>query len=275
MSGKSKSTTTTSQSNNYEPWVTQAGQDVFSNASTNQQNNPWQAYDGPSSADFGQSWYDANSALSSMLGQTMPQTEAATGSLTQMLGTLDPTKTTQSYMSPYLDQVLSPTLANINDAYRDQNRNLAAEATMAGAYGDSAHGVQRSQNELNRLRSIGEATAGAYDKGWTQAIGQKEAELANILKTSSGLNTVGNTEFGQSTELAKLLAGLGTQQQQVGQTGIQNEIALNLQNQEMPTKQLTSLAQILAMLPKNTSGTGSSTTSQPDNTGIALLTSLI
>ncbi len=275
MSGKAKSTTTTNQSNSFDPWVTSFGKDIVGAAGQQIENNPWQGYSGPTSAQYGQNYHDTDSFLRSMLGQVQPDTQMASSGLATFMQSVDPTKSVASFMNPYTDQVLQPTLRNINEAADDKNRNLAREATMAGAFGDSSHGVQKNLVERERQRAVGDATAGAYDKAFSSAVSQRDSELAKFLSGVGAGANLGQSSFGQQTGLAQMLAGLGQQQQQAGQTGIQNDIALNLQNQQMPLQQYTSLAQMLGMIPKNTSSVGASQTTTPDNSMLAFISSLI
>ena len=275
MSGKSKATTTSATSNSFQPWVTDYGQNIVQNAGQQIENKPWQPYTGDTQGQFGEGFNQANDYLQQLLGDVRPETQMAGSSLQQLLSSLDPTRSVASFMNPHVDQILQPTIRNINEATDTRRGQLARDATMSGAFGDSSHGVQSNLLERERQRSIGDATAGAYDKAYTSAVGQRDSELSKILSGASGLAGVGQQAYGQQTGLAQMLAGMGAQEQQANQTGVQNSIALNQQNQDAPLKQFTSLAQILAMIPKNTSGTSTRQTATPDNSGMALLGSLL
>lgn len=275
MSGKSKSTTTSATSNSFDPWVTNYGKDITESAGNYVGDNSWKPYDGATQGEFGTGFDAANGYLQQLLGDVRPETQMAGSTLQQMLSAMDPTRSVASYMNPYVDSVLQPTIRNINEASDQAGGELARNATMSGAYGDSAHGVQSSLLERNRQRNVGDATAAAYDKAFTSATGARDSELAKILSGSNALAGVGQQAYAQQTGLAQMLAGMGAQEQQANATGVQNQIALNQQNQDAPLKQFTSLAQILAMIPKNTSGTSTSQTTTPDNSGMALLGSLL
>ena len=275
MSGKSKSNQTTYSSNSFEPWVSQFGQDLVGQAGSQIDANPWQAYQGPTQGEFGQGFDAANQYLMQQLGQVTPETQMAGSSLAQLLSAMDPTRSVASYMNPYVEQTLQPTLRNINEAADASGANLTRNATMAGAYGDSSHGVQLAMNDRNRQRNIGDATAAAYDRAYTQATGARDSELAKYLQTAGALGNAGQQIFQQGSSLAQMLAGMGSQQQQANQQGIQTGIALNQQNQDKPLQQMTTLAQMLAMIPKNTSGYSNTQSSAPDNSGLAFLSSLI
>jgi hypothetical protein len=275
MSGKSKSNQSTYSSNSFEPWVTSFGQDLVGQAGSQVDSNPWQAYQGPTQGEFGQGFDAANQYLMQQLGSVTPETQMAGSSLAQLLTSMDPTRSVASYMNPYVEQTLQPTLRNINEAAATKGGDLARQATMAGAYGDSSHGVQRSLVERDRQRNIGDATAAAYDKAYTQATAARSDELSKYLQTAGALGNTGQQIYQQGTGLAQMLAGLGAQEQQANQSGIQTNIALNQQNQDKPLQQFTTLAQLLAMIPKNTTGYSNTQNSAPDNSGLAFLSSLI
>lgn len=275
MSGKSKSTTTSYSSNTFDPWVTNFGQDLVNNAGQTVSENGWQPYSGPTQGEFGEGFTAANDYLQTLLGSVTPETQMAGSSLAQLLSSIDPSRSVASYMNPYVDSVLQPTIRNINEAADAKGADLSRQATMSGAYGDSSHGVQLGMNNRDRVRNIGDATAAAYDKAWTSAQGARDSELAKFLQTATSLGNTGQQIYGQQTGLAQLLAGLGSQEQQANQSGIQTNIALNQQDQDQPLKQLTTLGQLLAMIPKNTSGYNTSQTSSPDNSGLAFLSSLL
>lgn len=275
MSGKSKSTTTSNTSNSFEPWVTRFGQNLVNSAGQQVAENGWQPYIGPTQGEFGEGFGAANSYLQQMLGQVSPETEMASSGLADFLMSVDPTRSVASFMNPYVDQVLQPTIRNINEAADAKGGQLASQATMAGAYGDSSHGVQKALLERDRQRSIGDATSAAYDKAFTAATGARSDELSKFLQGIGAGGTLGQQRYGQETGLAQLLASLGQTEQQANQSGIQTEIALNQQNQDAPLKQYLTLAQMLGMIPKNTTGKSTSTTSQPDNSMLAFISSLI
>jgi hypothetical protein len=190
MSGNSTSTTRSNQSNTFAPWVTDFGQGIMQQAGEQVVGNPWQPYQGQTSAGFGQTWGTSRDHLQSLMGQIDPNTQGAADSVNNLMGTLDPAKTVDQYMSPYTDQVLSPTLRNINEAARERGAQLGTEATMAGAFGDTAHGVQRALVERDRQRNVGDATAGAYDRAFSSAVGQRDSDLNRYLAGAGALANI-------------------------------------------------------------------------------------
>lgn len=282
MGGTSKQTTNTSQqvSNSFDPWVTGAGQGLYDSASANVAAHPYQGYGGPTQGAFGEGTGIATDWLKNAIGANggvNQDTLDSSSAFKQVLGAIDPSASVGSYMSPYTDAVLNPTLRKINESADMARMKGGVDATMAGAWGGSGQGIAQALAERDRTNAIGDATGAAYDKAFTNAQGARSQALSQFLQAAQGEQGSGQQAFQQGTNLATLLAGLGSQEQQANQTGINTAIGVNDSNQMGQIKQGTQLAQILAMLPKNTSGmsAGTSQTETPDNSGMALFGSIL
>lgn len=275
MCGESQSNTTSYSNTSYDPWVQGAGKDIFNTAATGVQNKPYQAYTGPTSAAFGDSWNSSKDYLSSLLGQINPTTNTATSDLAKFMSSIDPSKSLASYMNPYTDAVTNPQIAKVNEAAGIQNQALGAQAANAGAYGDSSLGVQRAIGARDTQRNIADIVGKGQADAYNSAVSQKQDDLAKYLSGITQGGVLGQNAATQQTNIAQLLAALGTQQQQAGQTGIQNAMQLNKDNQMGGLTQLTSLAALLGALPLNKTQIGNSTTTSPDNSGMALAGSLL
>jgi hypothetical protein len=137
----------------------------------------------------------------------------------------------------------------------------------------------RLGRQRKRARTILEqqGTHAAYGKAFDSATAARTSALQTLLAATGGEQSSGAQAGTQSNTLATLLAGLGGQEQQANQTGINTAIGVNTSNQAGQLSQDTSLAQILAMVPKNTQGmsNGTNTSTTPDNSGMALLGSVL
>lgn len=280
MGGKSTSTQNTSQqtSNTFDPWVTTAGQGLFNAASATAAASPYRGYGGPTEAGFGPETGLASGKLQSMLAAgTDPGTQASLDGYKSVMGSIDPNASVASYMNPFTDATLTPTLRKINEASDLARMKNGADATMAGAWGSSGMGVQQALADRDRVNSIGDATSKAYSDAFTNAQGAKNTALSQFLSAAQGEGAMGQQAVNQGTTLSTLLAGLGAQKQQADQTGINTAIQVNDANQMGQLKQDSMLGQILAMVPKNTSGmsNGKTENSQPDNSGMALFGSIL
>lgn len=280
MGGKSTSNQSQSvnTSNTFDPWVTSAGQGLYNNANAFAAGHPYQGYDGPTQGAFGPETGMASSHLQDMLAAgTDPGTKSAMGGYQNVMDSINPNASVSSFINPFVDATLSPTIRNINESADTQRMKNGADASMAGAWGGSGMGVAQALADRFRGQQISDATGAAYGKAWDNAQTAKNSQLSQYLSAAQGEGAMGQQGQNEGTTISTLLAGLGSQQQQANQTGINTAIGVNDSNQMGQFKQGTQLAQMLAMVPKNTSGTSVSNgqTSQPDNSGMALFGSIL
>ncbi len=280
MSGQSTSQNWTNQSTNGgsspSPWVQQAGQSLYSNLAGQYPN--WTPYSGPTTASFGQGTTTAQNAATAGLSGNPNQT-AAGNTLSSVVGAINPNATASSYMNPYVQATLDPTIQNLDIQAQQQHQQNAANATMQGAYGGTGQGVQDALTNRYLGQNIANASGSAYSNAYNSAVQQQQANLGLLTSAGAQQTGLGSAQNQNQATLATLLAGIGGQQQAAGQTGITNAINLNAQNQNMPLQQGSTLASILGGLPQptttwgNTFGQGQQ--SQPNNAGFGLLGSLL
>jgi len=270
-----------SGSSGFDPWVTGAGQDIYGQAAQWAKNNPWQNYTGPLTASFGEPFNQSTTYLSGLLGQSNPALDQAGAGYKSVMGAIDPNASISDYMSPYLKSVLNPQLDAINQSAGEQGQANNANATMQGAYGGTGSGLVNALLNKNTQQQIANTTGKAYNDAFTNAQGSRLSNLQALMGASQGLSGVGQQQFGENTTLASLLAGLGSQQQQAGQTGIQNAINLHNTDQMGQMKQYSTLAALLGALPKNqwnqntTVGQSSGSSQQANNSGMSALGMLL
>lgn len=88
----------------------------------------------------------------------------------------------ESYMSPYLKQVLDPQIREINEALQGGRRDLGAGAQMAGAFGDARHGIMETGLYDTAMQNISDTTGRTYADAWNEAMalrsGDRSAKLA-------------------------------------------------------------------------------------------------
>ena len=261
-----------SQSTSYQPWVTQAGQNLYQGLASQYPN--WTPYSGATQGAFGAGTGTATNFGTNVLGSTPSGLQGSGNTLQSVINSINPQAGPGQYMNPYVQATLAPTLQNIEQGRQQQIQSNGAGATMAGAFGGTGQGVENSLSNQMADQAIGNASGQAYSNAYNSAIGQQQQSLQTLLGAAGGQASIG----GQQTSLAQLLASIGGQQQQANQTGIQNAINLNTQNQTMPLSQGSTLASILQGIPKNsnTSGfsSGSTQATTPNNSLMSLLGSL-
>jgi hypothetical protein len=183
----------------------------------------------------------------SMGGPLYGQAAQAYGNLagfqapTAQAAQIDPTKTLAGanigqYMSPYTQEVIDRTQQDIARQQQSAQNTLGAEATRAGAFGGSRHGVaegtlageygrmagdiaaqQRQQAFINAQAAAGSDIAAQNARAAAQAALQQQAALANqqVGIAGAGVQATGAAGLGSiaGQQLQSQLAGLGAQMQ--------------------------------------------------------------
>ena len=202
------------------------------------------------------------------------QTQAAalgtTGAGVQALGQMnfDPSAA-QAFMDPYQQAVTQEALKEIDKQAAMAQNQLAGKAAQAGAFGGSRFGLQQSEMARNaqdlRSRRIFEDLSRNYQQA------QAAAQAANTQRLQQG------QQFGnlgkQTAGIGGIMAGLGAQTQQLGQSdvnqlmgigGMQQQLAqqgLNVDTanlaamQNAPFQQLSAGAGIMGQLLPGGAGT--------------------
>jgi len=253
----------------FAPEIAPYGQALLGEAASyvNPATNPYQQYQGPQVAGFtdlqNQS-YDAAAALQSsgqlqdataMAGQagmgglnasyTYSPYQAGQANAPQLqnfqmaspgnVGTQSFTSagTAQQYMNPYLQASLAPQMALLGQQQGAQNQVNAAQATQAGAFGNSRFGVQNAQqnqsNQLAMSNLVGQGYNNAYNTAQGQFNTEQAANLqAQLANQNMGYN-VGNTNLQALLGVQNLGAGQNMQAQLANQGANQSAANLNAQ----------------------------------------------
>lgn len=194
---------------------------------------PYQTYQGPltagTSALQGKLFQGlGNLAFPSQLGQSF------TGMTGQKDASGQPISVASTYMNPYMQQVLAPQMQAMQRQADIQRNMLGAQAAKSGAFGGSRAGLLGAQLNADLMRQQQQATGQAYEKAYTQGLGQF------------------NTEQQQAKDLAGMLGSAGAAQRGIEQEGITADLNEFLQQRDYPMKQLQFLQSMLQGLPIST-----------------------
>jgi hypothetical protein len=166
--------------------------------------------------------YGAGSSLSGIsgLGSLGIAGQAAGAGQQYALGATDP-RTTQAYMSPYMQNVVDYQKSQAVRDYGIGQQGLRAQAARSGAFGGSRQAIQESEAQ----RALGSQLQGITAQGSQQAF--QNAQQAQQFGANLGLQGYGTAlqGLGQANTAGGTLGQLGTQQ-----LGAQTNI-LNLQSQ--------------------------------------------
>lgn len=114
------------------------------------------------------------------------------------------------FMNPFISQVTDRTMADMNRARQMTMNQNGAQASSAGAFGGSRHGIQEAETNRAFFDQAGNAAANLNMQGFNTALGaaqQQQNTMSNL--ASQGFN------FGQT--LNNNLSSAGSQQQQLMQ----------------------------------------------------------
>ena len=117
----------------------------------------------------------------------------------------NPAATAQQMMNPYQQNVVNKTLRDVGGAAQIGLNTLGAQASQAGAFGGSRHGVAMAEAAKGYQQQALDAVGALNQQGYNQA-------MNNAFQSAAGLQNVGQQAFGY---------GQSIQQQQMQQGALQ------------------------------------------------------
>jgi Chaperone of endosialidase len=178
---------------------------------------------------------------------------------------------------------LAPQLQQMQVANAATNQATDAQATGSGAYGDARTGIQQANNSFNQNVAQEGLIGNAYNSAFNTAIGAGAQDSANQLSAANSNAGYNETALNRALGGATALEGLQTQQQGVqttANTAAQQDTAeqqaqLTAQyNQWLMAQQYpfqTSGLADSAISAANPANPTTTTSTQPDNSGYAIL----
>lgn len=145
------------------------------------------------------------------------------------------------YMSPYIQSVVNPTVAEQNYQNQVQSSALTGNAISAGAFGGDRAGV--AQANLANTQQLAEAPviAGLYNQGYNTALGAAQQQQQTELQAGNQLGNLGLAGGQAYGNLANTYAGLGTTGQNNALTAAQAQLGAGTLQQQTQQAQDTAL----------------------------------
>jgi len=109
------------------------------------------------------------------------------------LGSLVGPEAYQAYMSPYQQEVIDTTLAEMDRQAAIQRQGIGQQAITSGAFGGGREGVQLAEYDVNALMKRAQAQAGLQQQGFQSA----QDQALKQLQAQQGLGTY-QTQLGQA-----------------------------------------------------------------------------
>jgi len=150
---------------------------------------------------------------------------------------LDPAQGYQAFMSPYQKEIIDTTMAEYDIQAGRGRQQIRENAMDVGAFGGARQGVEMGtyQSESDRNRSA--ILAGLYGKGYQQALGRQDQQLANLRGQAT-------YETGLAQEGIAGISALGAEGQALEQQKL-NQLALGAQQgYQLPMQRVQDVANI-------------------------------
>ncbi len=114
----------------------------------------------------------------------------------------------QTYMNPYEQQVIDTSMADLERQRQMQASQMGAQASAAGAFGGSRHGVAQALTNEGFANQGGMLAAQLRQQGFNTALGASQQDVANRMQAALANQgaRARAAEFGQSTSLQGQMA---------------------------------------------------------------------
>jgi hypothetical protein len=113
-----------------------------------------------------------------------------------------------NYQNPFTQQVIDTSMADLERQRQMQMAQMGAQASAAGAFGGSRHGVAEALTNEGFFNQGGQLASGLRMQGFNTALGASQQDVANQLQAALANQGAGARaqEFGQSSRLQAQIA---------------------------------------------------------------------
>jgi hypothetical protein len=177
------------------------------------------------------------------------QTQAAalgtTGAGVQALGQMnfDPNRA-QAFMDPYQQAVTNEALKEIDRQSQMASNQLSGQAVKAGAFGGSRFGIQQSELARNAQDLKSRRIFEDLSRNYQQAQATAQAANTQRMQQAQQFGNLGK----QTSGIGGMMAGLGAQTQQLGQSDVNQLMGIGgMQQQQLQREFDVNTANIAAM----------------------------
>lgn len=279
--GKGSSGATTSTSSQPPQWLQNNLQSLYGQAQ-NVTSAPLQQYSSPTVAGFTPTQTSAMNTINNSQGITTPYYNAAAqeiGNATQPIWNetqqFSPSAISQ-YQSPYTQQVVNATQAQLNQNDAVQQQQLMSGAIQSGAspFGGDRAGVAAAALAGQQDLANNQTMANINNQAYTQALGEFNTQQQNQLganeatsylqqQGAAGLQNLGTNAQQSALSGASAQLQSGALQQELGQEQLNVPYEQFVQQQAYPYQQLSALESAAGLTGSIAGGTGTTTTPSP------------
>ena len=208
--------TSTSTSTYSPPPQVQANYDFLANQAKSVAATPFQQYQGEMVAGLTPTQEAGIQNVNASAGLAQPYYGAGAGYVQQAATPFGQQQLNQ-YMSPYINDVVSQTMANLGETNAQQQQQLLGNAISQGAFGGDRAGIAQAELARQQNLATGQTLANVLQGGYGQALGQFNADQTRALQAGSTLGQLGTGAQAAGLQGAQAQLGAGAQQQAVQQ----------------------------------------------------------
>lgn len=161
------------------------------------------------------------------------------------------------YTNPYMNQVVDPVRAGIEQQQAFQRQQLTGDQIKAGAFGQERGQLMRAVMAGQQNLGLGQALSPLYQDAYKTGLGAAQADLQRQLSAGQQMGALGQGYTQTGLGAAQALLGAGTVGQQTQQAGLQALYNQYLMQQQYPFQQAQFLSSIAAGLGPGYGGTTS------------------
>lgn len=244
--GQSNTNTQVQQIPEFEQQFAQANQNIAASIAS----QPYPTYQGQLIAGFNPQQQQGMQQVQDSSTAYQPYLNAAAG-YSQAAAQPWNTQTAQQYMSPYAQAALQPQVQALQNQFAQQQHQTDAQATQAGAFGDSRHGVQTALNNFNDNQQLAGLEAQGMNTAYNTGLGAYQQQQQILGNVGSQMGNLGQmaTNLGQQAGNANFQ--MGAQGQQLNQQQLTESYNNFLNQQNWPQQQLYVRESALSNAPYN------------------------
>jgi hypothetical protein len=221
-------------------------------------------YQGAQIADFQTEQTQAQQGIAGLVGTGQQYFDKASA-LTEQAGQAPTAEAMQSYMSPYMQNVVD---IQKREALRQGDvaaQGQAAQAVRAGAFGGSRDAIIQAENERNQQTLLNDIQAKGQAAAYADAQQQYAAQQKNALAAGQQFGQLGTAVPGQAMKEFGALESVGAAKQQQEQQALNIAKQQFIQEQTFPEANLQQYSSIIRgyNLPPNTYQSAQTTTPAP------------
>lgn len=164
------------------------------------------------------------------------------------------------YMNPYTEGVVNQSIKKANLAAADTANKLKGQAASRGAFGGSRQTLMETQNEKNRLETIGDITTSGYAQAYDRAIQGWQADNNRKLGAAQAYQSVGSDITRMNSQQIQDLMATGGASRVLEQMQMDVDYGAFIEERDWDVNNLDTLMKAVSSTGSNSVGGGGNLT---------------